>query len=207
MLTRAKGPMWHKRQKERGIVPNGLRGLDCEATWGKSRSDGWVYGHGSVALVSHAVPVLGLFAWMPNSGHEAKRMEWEIAAYAGLIHRVCMDSKADDQKLYALLKREHDIALVTVPRKGMDKSPERKRMIREMDTPAHRRAYRKRSTTVEPMQGLVKELFELDRCWMRGEKSNRWLFAAMGVAVQMAQWRAVQRGQSTWDIREEVLGL
>lgn len=81
-------------------------------------------------------------------------------------------------------------------------------MIRAMATPAHRRAYRKRSTTVEPMQGLVKELFELDRCWMRGERrapagsSPPWV-----VAVQMAQWHAVQQGRSTWDIREEVLGL
>lgn len=207
MLTRAKGPVWHKRQKSRGIIPAGLRGLDREATWGKSRSDGWVYGHGSFALVSHQVPVLGRFAWMPNSGHEAKRMEREITAYAGLVHRVCMDSKADDQRLYWNLKKNHGLQLVTVPRKGMDKSTARKAMIADMRTRANLRAYRKRSTTVEPMQGLVKELFELDRCWMRGDESNRWLFAAMGVAVQMAQWRAVQRGRSTWDIREEVLGL
>lgn len=40
------------------------------------------------------------------------------------------------------------------------------------------------------MQGLVKELFELEKCWMRGDKSNRWLFAAMGIAVQMAQLSA-----------------
>lgn len=56
------------------------------------------------------------FAWMPNSGHEAKRMEREIASFTGLIHRVCMDRKADDQRLYVALKRECDIALVTVPR-------------------------------------------------------------------------------------------
>jgi len=43
---------------------------------------------------------------------------------------------------------------------------------------------------------------------MRGDVNNRWLFAAMEVAVQMAQFKALLRaGQSTWDIRQEIVGL
>jgi len=53
----------------------GLKGLDKQATWSFSRVDGWVYGHGSFCLTSHRVPVLGFFAWMTNSGHEAKRSQ------------------------------------------------------------------------------------------------------------------------------------
>jgi len=41
---------------------------------------------------------------------------------------------------------------------------------------------------------------------MRGDRNNRWLFAAMGVAVQMAQHQAWQQKQSTWNIRRLVLG-
>jgi hypothetical protein len=89
----------------------------------------------------------------------------------------------------------------------MDKSAARQQMIREMQTPQNRKTYKQRATTVEPMQGLVKELFDLETCWMRGDSSNRWLFAAMGVAVQIAQRRAYRRGASTWNIKEEVLGL
>src|ERR1051325_5159609 len=66
---------------------------------------------------------------------------------------------------------------------------------------ANRRIYKQRGTTVEPIQGLVKELFELESCWMRGNASNFWLFAAMGVAVQMAQHRAYRRRKSTWNIK------
>lgn len=120
---------------------------------------------------------------------------------------VCMDSKADDQTLYALLKRQHRMPLLTAPRRGMDKSPARQQMIREMRTPPHRKTYKQRATTVEPMQGLVKELFELETCWMRGDVSQRWLFAAMGIAVQIAQRRAYRRGTSTWNIKEEVIGV
>jgi hypothetical protein len=58
----------------------------------------------------------------------------------------------------------------------------------------------------EPMQGLVKDIFELNRCWMRGNDNNRWLFAAMGLTIQMHQLEAFKQGKSTWNIKERVLG-
>jgi hypothetical protein len=56
------------------------------------------------------------------------------------------------------------------------------------------------------MQGLVKDIFELDQCWMRGNQSNRWLFAAMGLTIQMHQLNAYKQKRSTWTIKEEALG-
>lgn len=207
MMTRSKGGVWHKKNKEKGIIPLGLTGLDKSATWSYSLADGWVYGHGTFAVVSHKAPVLLQFKWMRNSAHEAKRMEQEILKFAGLIEVVCMDSKADDEKMFIRLKTKQDIKLLTVPRSKMDKSEARRQMIAEQLKPENRRIYKQRSITVEPMQGLVKELFELDRCWMRGDESNRWLFAAMGIAVQMAQRLAYLNNSSTWNIKDEVLGL
>jgi hypothetical protein len=43
-------------------------------------------------------------------------------------------------------------------------------------------------------------------CWLRGKANNRWLVAAMGVVVQMQQYRAWTEGRSTWAIKQEVLG-
>jgi len=207
MMTKARGPVWHQKQRKQGLVPAGLTGLDRDATWSYSHADGWVYGHGAFCVVSHQTPILGLFQWMPNAAHEAKRLKTEIVGFTGMVKTGCMDSKADDQKLYALLRRDHQMQLLTVPRHGMDKTPARQEMIRAMQTLRNRRTYQQRATTVEPMQGLVKELFALETCWMRGDASNRWLFAAMGVAVQIAPRQAHRRGASTWNIKEEVLGL
>jgi hypothetical protein len=207
MMVKAKGPVWHQKQKKHGIIPKGLTGLDKEATWGKSQAEGWVYGHGTFSLTSHRVPLVGLFHWMPNAGHEAKRMEAEIIRYPGRITKVCMDSKADDHKLYFRLKKDHHIQLITTPRTGMDKSPARQQMIQEMQSKQNQRDYQKRSTTVEPMQGLVADIFDLDRCWMRGDRNNRWLFAAMGIAVQIAQWDAFKHRRSTWAVKAAVLGV
>jgi hypothetical protein len=206
-MVKAKGPVWHKKQKDQGIVPKKLRGLDKEATWGKSRADGWVYGHGTFSLTPHEMPIVGVFQWMVNSGNEAKRMEAEVVHYAGIIKKIFMDSKADDQKLYFMLKEDHGMQLVTSPRRGMDKSTSRQKMIKEMLTKRNMKDYQERSTTVEPMQGLMADIFELDRCWMRGNTNNRWLFAAMGIAVQMVQWKAYQEGRSTWFIKSEVRGV
>ena len=161
----------------------------------------------NVSLTPHDLPIVGIFQWMPNSGNEAKRMEKEIVKYTGIIKRVFMDSKADDQKLYFGLKKNYKMRLVTSPRKGMDKSASRKKMIKEMLTKRNMKDYKERSVTVEPMQGLVANIFELERCWMRGNLNNRWIFAAMGIAVQMAQFDAYKKHRSTWEIKNQVLGV
>lgn len=207
MPLRSKGPVWHKKYKKKGIIPKGLRGIDKFATWGYCRAKGWIYGHGTFSLTSYEIPILGIFQWMKNSAHEAHRMELEVKKLTDIIKKVFMDSKADSQRIYFNLKRNFRIQLVTKPRKGMDKSELRKKMIKQMWTKTNRKEFRKRSTTVEPMQGLVKDIFELERCWMRGDDNNRWLFASMGIAVQIAQWHAYREKRSTWDIKSDVLGV
>jgi len=88
----------------------------------------------------------------------------------------------------------------------MNKSEKRRRMIADMHQPRHKQIYKERGYRVEPMQGIVKDIFDLNRCWMRGNVNNRWLFAAMGLAVQMHQLKAYENNQSTWQIKNQVLG-
>lgn len=206
-MIKAKGPLWHQKDRKKGIIPKGLRGVDKQASWGKSKADGWVHGHGTFSITPHDIPIIGIFQWMPNSGNEAKRMAMEIVKYEQLISTVCMDSKADDKELYWKLKKEHKIKLITSPRKFKNQSIKRKKYIKNMLTKKNKIIYKHRSTTVEPMQGLVADIFELDKCWMRGNVNNRWLFAAMGIAVQMAQLQAYENKQSTWNIKSLVLGI
>ena len=206
MMNEAKGPVWHKKQKEQGIVPKKLRGLDKEATWSKSHADGWVFGHGSFSLTSHKKPVLGCFMWMRNSANEAKRMWLETFHVKDQVDYLAMDSKADDSDLFREFKRQRKMNLITYCRPNMDKTPHRKKMIEFMNKSKHKKIYRERSYKVEPMQGLVKDIFDLDRCWMRGSQNNRWLFAAMGLTVQMHQLEAFKQGRSTWNVKELVLG-
>jgi len=150
--------------------------------------------------------MLGAFKWMRNSGNEAKRMWLETGKLKGLITTVLMDRKADDKDLFFEFHRQRRMLLLTTARKGADKSPARQRMVKVLKQRKNKRLYKQRSYTVEPMQGLIKDIFELQTCWMRGRENNRWLFAAMGVVVQMHQYQAWQEGRSTWAIKPEVLG-
>jgi DDE family transposase len=207
MMNKALGPVWHTKQKAQGIIPARLRGVDREATWGHSHYDGWVYGHGSFCLVSHRPCVLGAFKYIRNSAHEAKRLWLATGQLRGVVETVIMDSKADDQALFAEFRRQRGITLVTTPRKNSAHTAARRRMISVLNRPRNRRLRQQRGQTVEPMQGVVKDIFALERCWMRGHRNNRWLFAAMGVTVQMHQARALKRQHSVWKIKQEVLGL
>jgi hypothetical protein len=207
MMNKAWGPVWHTKHRAQGIIPDGLRGLDQEATWGKSHSDGWVYGHGSFCLVSHDPCVLGAFKYMRNSANEAKRLWLETGHLRGIVRTVIMDGKADDQALFAEFQRQRGMTLLTTPRRNSDHTVERQQMIKILNRPMNRKLRRQRGQTVEPMQGVVKDIFALERCWMRGHRNNRWLFAAMGVAVQLHQARALKAHRSPWRIKQEVLGL
>ena len=179
-MNKAKGPLWHKKQKELGIIPKGLRGIDKEATWCKSNADGWVYGHSTFCLSSHKKPVLGCFMWMRNSANGAKRLWLESFHLKEQVQYVAMDSKADDYNLFREFKRHRKVNLITCCRKSTDKTTEHKKMIRFMEKPKHNKIYRERSDKVEPMQGLIKNIFDLDRCWMFGESNNCCIFTAIG---------------------------
>ncbi len=44
-LFKARGPVWHQTDRAQGRVPEKLRNLDQDASWGKSGYHGWVYGY------------------------------------------------------------------------------------------------------------------------------------------------------------------
>jgi hypothetical protein len=108
-MIHARGPVWHRQQPPHGIIPAGRHGLDTDAPWSDSKSDGWVYGHGTFCMVACNNCLLGTFKWMRNSGHEAKRMWLETGKLKGLMTTVLMDSKADDQALFFERQRQRHI--------------------------------------------------------------------------------------------------
>jgi hypothetical protein len=208
MLNTAIGPVGHRKHQRQGLIPNGLRGLDREATWSDSKSDGWGYGHGSFCLVSHRPGGgLGAFKAMRNSAHDAKRLWWETGHLKGLVQTVMMDSQADDQALFGEFCRPRGLTLLTWPRRNSNHTVRRRAMLRLLHRPRDKRWYKERGQTVEPRQGWVNDIFGLERGWMRGQRNNPWLFAAMGVAVQLHQAKALQEQRSTWKITQEGLGL
>lgn len=58
-LFKALGPVWHQSDRQANRIPEKLRKLDQDATWGKSGYQGWVYGYGlHITCNEAAFPVL-----------------------------------------------------------------------------------------------------------------------------------------------------
>jgi hypothetical protein len=80
-MYQAQGPLWHKRDRDQGRVPVGLRNVDLESAWSKSSYRGWVQGYRLVlqGLVFPA-PVPLFARWCPNAGGESTVLEEALAA-------------------------------------------------------------------------------------------------------------------------------
>jgi hypothetical protein len=166
-----------------------------------------VYGDGSFGLVSDRPVVPGACKAMRNRAHEAKGVWLETGPLKGVVKTVSMDGQADEQALCCAFRRPRGMTPLTGPRRNSAHTAKRRAMIRRLNRPRSQRPYGERAQTVEPMPGVVKEIVGLERCWRRGHRHNRWLFAAMGVAVPRHQAQALNEHRSTWKIESGVLGL
>lgn len=71
-MYKARGPRWHKKDRETGHIPGGLRNVDGESKWSKSGYRGWVQGYRLLLqglVFPEPVPLFA--AWRPNNEHEA----------------------------------------------------------------------------------------------------------------------------------------
>jgi hypothetical protein len=72
-MYKAQGPKWHKSDRQKDIVPVGLRNVDTESEWSKRGYRGLVQGYRLVVqglAFPHPVPVFA--AWRPNNENEAE---------------------------------------------------------------------------------------------------------------------------------------
>jgi hypothetical protein len=132
MMNKTKGPVLHKKHKNKGYIPNGLRGLDQQATWCESKAGVWFHGHGPFSSTSNKHSVFGCFVWMKNSTNEAKRMWLETFQIYDQLDYLAIDSKADDFDLFRYFKKQRNINLITWCRENMAMSLHRKKMVKFM---------------------------------------------------------------------------
>jgi hypothetical protein len=71
-MYKAQGPKWHKGDRQKELVPVGLRNVDIESKWSKSGYRGWVQGYRLVVQgLAFPEPVPIFAAWRPNNENEA----------------------------------------------------------------------------------------------------------------------------------------
>jgi hypothetical protein len=72
-MYKANGPRWHKKDRQKGRIPVGLRNLDRDSQGSKSGYRGWVQGYRLLVqglVFPHRVPIFA--CWRPNNENEAR---------------------------------------------------------------------------------------------------------------------------------------
>jgi hypothetical protein len=71
-MYEARGPKWHKHDRQQDLVPAGLRNVDTQSRWSKSGYRGWVQGYRLVLQgLAFPQPVPVFAAWRANNEYEA----------------------------------------------------------------------------------------------------------------------------------------
>lgn len=144
--------------------------IDQEAHWGKSGCGEWVYGYRVHCLVSGcskaALPCDVEVA--PANLKDAQVFKDQLAPFIPKQTQVLFgDGGFDNQNCYDLCD-QRGISLVA-PIKVKAGTPEdRLERVALYNDPEVRQAFTLRKTTVEPFQGRLKALFELEYLYMKG---------------------------------------
>ena len=73
-LFKARGRVWHNKDRAKNHIPKGLRNIDKTASWSKSRYHGWVYGYGlHLTTTRHGFPIM--FDVLPANVNERKVLD------------------------------------------------------------------------------------------------------------------------------------
>lgn len=186
-LFKAKGPVWHSKDRAAERIPAGLRNLDTDATWSKSGYHGWVYGYGlHITTTAHGFPIIAIT-------DTAKVSEKAILdqTTAPLIQRNIGYIVADDG--YTDLTRTQQLAkqglLLITPAVGVtcDKGG---RYLQYLSQPELQAYQNQRKVAIEPVFNLLKMLLATDNNQKQlpvSGKANVVTFLALGVvSLQIA---------------------
>jgi hypothetical protein len=184
------GPVWHKKDKEAGIVPDGLRGLDQEADWIQSTyHDGWVYGYKAhvTISVSPATVRAVLDATVTGSACESHVLQARLAGLPPTLDRLLLDAGYDDGPLIKAADGQ-GITVLAPLAKPVGKSTPQDRRDRAacLDSPSGKARYAQRGTSIEPFFGTVKDFFCLDPLPLQGK-----CHAATFILLALYAWNLI----------------
>jgi hypothetical protein len=168
----ARGPVWHKTDKEAGRIPDGLTGLDTQADWIYSPYHDWVYGykaHVTTTVAPTTVRVV-LEATVTGSACESHILMDRISYLPDLVQTLLLDASYDDGKLIAHCEA-HAIEVLAPLAKPIGASTPQKRRDRAayLATPEGKSRYKQRASSIEPFFATIKTLFGLDPLPVKGK--------------------------------------
>jgi hypothetical protein len=183
------GPVWHKKDKEAGILPQGLHGVDTQADWIQSTYHGWVYGykaHVSISVAPSTVRVV-LEATVTGSACESHILQERVQQLPPMVRILLLDAGYDDGDLIAECAQRGMRVLAPLSKPiGKSTAQDRRDRADYLASPPGKARYRLRGCSIEPFFGTLKELFHLDPLPRQG-KTN----AAVFILLALYAWNLI----------------
>ena len=156
-LFKALGPVWHQKNRQAGYIPEKLRHLDTDASWGKSGYQGWVYGYG-LHLTCDQAAFPQLIEVKTGSVSEKE----VFASKEPFILEILQPLTLAADNSYTQVSRirrwaKQGVALLT-PAKKWTQGRFARAYHRFLQTPAMAALLRQRRTTIEPLFDLIAKV-------------------------------------------------
>jgi hypothetical protein len=160
-MYKAQGPRWHKNDREKELIPLGLRNVDTESKWSKSGYRGWVQGYRLVLqglVFPFPVPIFA--AWRPNNQNEAHIAQAALASGALQVTDVLLGDETFGKGEFPESYRQAGGLVLSPPL-----------------LPPHRRSWKDdlydyRKETIELLFQRVTQAADLKECKVKGEGRN-----------------------------------
>lgn len=156
-LFKALGPVWHQSDRQAGHIPQKLRHLDTDASWGKSGYQGWVYGYG-LHLTCNEAAMPALIEVTSASAPESPVLDEKAKA---LLQAIRPDTVTADNKYTKAMRIRHwaknGVALLTPALKWV-KGRYAQAYHRFLAQPANAQRLRRRRTSIEPLFDLIAKV-------------------------------------------------
>lgn len=207
-LMHAKGNVWHKKQRGKGELPK-CGNIDQEAHWGKSGCGTWIYGYRVHCLVSGssdaALPCDVEVA--PANLKDAQVFTDRLAPAIPKQTQVLFgDGGFDNQSCYDLCDRR-GISLVAPITAKANTPQDRLQRVALYNDNEVRQAFTLRKTTVEPFQGRLKALFELEYLYMKGLANVRALVILATFAYLLLALLNLRLGRDLLKLQDTLIAI
>lgn len=189
-LLKAKGQVWHKKDKQKGLRPR--KPFDKEGEWGWSETKKeWIYGYGIhlTTIVTPQVPVFPFLAQItPANDKGIQILEENLSKIPKATRQIVADAEYDSQKLYYLSEKR----LVSPIRETRNWKTGKKTMSKErkkrkdfFKSKEGQKLYRLRNSTIEQLFNVIKNIFKVEPSWFFGKAYTETLVLTAVYAYQI----------------------
>lgn len=172
-LFKARGPVWHQSDRQQGRIPDRLRNLDIEASWGKSGYHGWVYGY-SLHLTVNRLGLPKLVVVETGATAEGGVLEQKLTALLRFnLQALIGDNGYFQARRVRRWLKDHNLILVT-PATAWKTGRFAQAYHRFLKTELPAQWLKMRRTAIEPVFDLFRHLL--------GTKDNHKQLPVQGLA-------------------------